>query len=350
MTPTGVQDSIFKDCRLVKTPSSPALAPAPLDFLWDRPADGDGFVVREWGGDFLKPKEGAEFDRYAPMKEETGLFRNFSEVPPTADGILAFANSYGELGTDLLSWFSTRPTPDIGDDLSRTASSSDWVAAIMWMDFVIRFWDAARTGDTPFLRNYIAWRGKEGVVFHNPPDGEPANLPRQPLLPRGGGRDFFLTRRGDPQLMPLVRPGDLAVPAKVYVQKLLNFVLARSASPQMVWSPEHDRPLFQWLPHHLFGAMCVQLAMSIGEEKEYRRCQVCGKWFELSPGVNRKSRLTCSAACRNKAYRERQEEARRMSAAGKSVREIAKALDADLDAVKAWVKAGEANKGTKGKE
>ena len=58
----------------------------------------------------------------------------------------------------------------------------------------------------------------------------------------------------------------------------------------------------------------------------------------MSGAASRTDKQFCSNACRSKAYRDRQEQARQMFAAGKTVREIAKALDAKPEAVKGWVK------------
>jgi hypothetical protein len=275
------------------------------------------------------------------MREETGLFRNFAETPPTPDGVLEFANRYGRLGDASLiprTRQARSPIVPHGFDSDRAAEEGhEWLVAILWVRFITRFWDAARAGDASFLSRFLRWRGRDFVTFANAADDLAEDVPRHPLVNTRESIDF-LAHDTDPELLAAVRAGDLVLPARVFVQKSLNVALAASASPQMLWSRERAAPVLQWLPRHLFGAICLQLALAISEGKEYRRCSVCGKWFELNPGVNRKSRLTCSAGCRNRAYRERQDEARRLHAAGKSVKQIAKALDANPEAVASWVK------------
>ena len=343
----------------MKTARTALPAPAPLDFLWERPSGRDGFDLlaagarprhhhhtdfRLDGAFYVIPKDGAAFEPYAPMREETGLFRNFAETPPTPDGVLEFANRYGRLGdVSLIPRTRQARSPIVPNELDDFDSDgaaeegNEWLAAILWVRFITRFWAAACAGDAAFLSNFLRWRGQGAVTFTNPADAPAEDMPRHPLVKPTDAIDF-LTRDTDPELLAGARAGDLVLPARVFLQKSLNLALAASASPQMVWSRERAAPVLQWLPRHLFGAICLQLALAISEGKEYRRCSVCGKWFELNPGVNRKSRLTCSAGCRNRAYRERQDEARRLHAAGKSVKQIAKALDANPEAVASWVK------------
>jgi hypothetical protein len=342
----------------MKTARTALPAPAPLDFVWKRPSGRDGFDVKAAGpmprhyhptwpasdGAFrVVPKREVAFESYAPMREESGLFRNFAETPPTADGVLAFANRYGCLGdVSLIPVTRQAQSPlvpdkfDYPDSRVATEEGHDWLAAILWVRFVARFWEASSAGDASFLSNFLSWRGQGAVTFTNPAYDLGEGVPRHPIL-RPTEAIEVLSRDTNPELLAGARPGDLVLPAKVFVQKSLNLVLNVSASSQMVWSRERAAPVLQWLPRHLFGAMCLQLALAVSEGKEYRRCSVCGKWFELAPDVNRKSRLTCSSSCRNKLYRERQDEARRLHAAGKTAKQIAKTLRADPEAVARWV-------------
>jgi len=75
----------------------------------------------------------------------------------------------------------------------------------------------------------------------------------------------------------------------------------------------------------------------MSSDKEQRLCPGCGEWFELEKG-GRSDRAYCTDACRKRVYRDRRDKARQLFSEGKSVKEIAKTLDAEQESVKGWVK------------
>lgn len=91
-------------------------------------------------------------------------------------------------------------------------------------------------------------------------------------------------------------------------------------------------------PKSLADAIWVQFLLGVIEQKEYRECEVCGKWFELAPAINRKSRTYCSNPCRNKALRRRMARAIELRGAGWTIMEIATELDSDPAVVKGWIR------------
>jgi DNA-binding NarL/FixJ family response regulator len=86
-------------------------------------------------------------------------------------------------------------------------------------------------------------------------------------------------------------------------------------------------------------------ARAIDGDRRYQQCPVCRRWFELTPGVHRADKLTCSQACRTRAYRHRQEKAVQLHAEGRTVRQIAKEIGSDVKTVRGWIQ----NSGRKGK-
>jgi hypothetical protein len=90
-------------------------------------------------------------------------------------------------------------------------------------------------------------------------------------------------------------------------------------------------------PSCLADAIWLQMAASVGQAGDVRQCEACGVYFKLSVGVNRADRKTCSNACRNRALRRRQAQARELRIAGKTLREIAKEVGSDVPTVKNWV-------------
>jgi hypothetical protein len=62
--------------------------------------------------------------------------------------------------------------------------------------------------------------------------------------------------------------------------------------------------------HNLLGAMWLQLADAITEGKNFRRCQVCTRSFEVGGADGaRTSKRYCRPACQQRAFRVRQKSA-----------------------------------------
>lgn len=74
-----------------------------------------------------------------------------------------------------------------------------------------------------------------------------------------------------------------------------------------------------FLPHSLQSVPRPQRAWAM-TRKKYRR----GRPFELAPDANRTTRFTCSAACRKRSYRGRQDRARQVYAKGETFNQIAR--------------------------
>src|SRR5262249_26323310 len=101
--------------------------------------------------------------------------------------------------------------------------------------------------------------------------------------------------------------------ARLYLQSRVNLVLSgpqRNAEAQLAWDPATGKAAVHPWPLNLYGAIYVQFAQAIAADRDFRQCAACGKWMELAPRLNRADRVMCSAACRQKVYRERQERAR----------------------------------------
>jgi hypothetical protein len=163
---------------------------------------------------------------------------------------------------------------------------------------------------------------------------------------RRSHKGYDLLRGGsmarDPQAT--IPKGNVLYPATVFVHILINEWLRHNVGTILVWDQGPKRSILQEVPVNLFGVIALQFALEVHTQRRPQRCQVCGRWFDLgrvperSRRLTRSDRETCSNACRTRAYRQRQASARQMFAEGKSAREIAKALDCQLDAVKGWVK------------
>ena len=138
---------------------------------------------------------------------------------------------------------------------------------------------------------------------------------------------------------PLFAEGDLAGPALLLVQRHINWRLDGAVSPRLYWSMARRRPELTYVPGGLLEAMYLQFAQAIGQGKrpQYRQCPVCERFFEVARGAARSNRKACSGTCRTYLYRRRMARARELHGEGKSTREIAKELKANLSSVKKWI-------------
>jgi hypothetical protein len=270
--------------------------------------------------------------RYQPLREETGLFRTLAETPDDDACIVGFAGRYGLLGigADAAWW----PADEAGKWLTDVQGFilgpstvwevvTDWRPCIRWLNALVGLWDLAR-GGADALDCSLVW-DNAGVSYYPLPTLDP-------LAPKGRGR--LLTTA---QLREYgVERGDLVGAAHVVLAAALNTQL-RQAPAGLGWDPAQRRPFVSARVDSLWGAVCLQFVNAIAGNKEYGRCRACGRWYELSPELNRTNRMTCSDPCRQKAHRERHRRARELHAEGKSASEIAREVGSSVEAVRRWV-------------
>lgn len=292
----------------------------------------------EW---VLVPNSSSNISTYRPLREETGLFRSFAQTDLTREAMLKFATAHGSLGG--------RAKGAVGEDFWV------WREEIHAMRRLVELWDWAQEGNTQDLSRVFEWKGEE-LAYHGPrvsgrsewrferedldPAGDAADEYRQ-----SGWRERGMEAPADlppiPYRLPsdLFRPGDVIVPARQYVQSAVDAKIRVSVSPRLTWRADQDRARLQFLPDSLLGALWLQFALAVSGEKAYRYCarSGCRTPFEVSPEAARTNRAFCSDACRYKAYRERQEEARRLHRQGVPFDRIAAQLGSDATTVEGWV-------------
>jgi hypothetical protein len=88
--------------------------------------------------------------------------------------------------------------------------------------------------------------------------------------------------------------------------------------------------------------MWLQFAQEVTGEARHRPCKVCGKWLTISKDDYgfRSDREFCSHACRQKDYRAKIKEARRLRAKGRTVRQIAKRFNTTTETINNWLAKG----------
>ena len=142
-------------------------------------------------------------------------------------------------------------------------------------------------------------------------------------------------------------PGDVVTPALYYLVGSVNAKL-RGLTDTRLYPEEAEqrarkgggtqpRLRSRIVPNSLLGGLWLQFHQSIAVNAEYRRCDICKGWFEISAGVNRATKVHCGDACRTQAYRDRQRRAAELHDQEWSYAAIAKELGSDIPTVKKWV-------------
>lgn len=273
---------------------------------------------------------------YQPLRECTGLFRTFAFTRPDRDSILAFAKRFGRLGC------GTVEIREEGMDPEQKGRFIDfageplhiWMTQIRTMRRLVRLWDACCENDVTALAAVIQWKGKS-EVWYKAPAGKKREPDLDPDCPTV--EEPIATPTHDGSSLEHFQPGDVFAPALFYLQGQVNRQLALMPV-RLVWQADEARLRRRLIPESLEAALWLQFVEAIDGQKKYRACKKCGLWFELSPKIARTSRHFCSGNCRNRAYLERQDQARDLHRKGKSFKEIALVVGTDAATVRNWVR------------
>jgi hypothetical protein len=298
-----------------------------FEFWWAVAKGGYEWVKTKPSADahtelLLVPRSAATSE-YPPLKKYTGLFREFLAVKPTPKGVLAFANRYGQLGIEKRMDASNEPRARFGELLS------DWCLQIQAMQKMVALWDWVQANEPAQIAPAL------GIAYGGTnPEGEQLIH----LFP-GGPRDDPTERHYGPRSADPFRPEEMAGRVLAAIATQVNARLTGAeVSPQLLHDRQLGKLVMHVVPHSLLGALWFQFARTIDGEKEHRRCGGCKQWFEVSPGQGRTDKEYCSGACRARAYRQRQEQARELRAKGQIPKHIAKEMDVELEQVRRWLK------------
>lgn len=213
---------------------------------------------------YLEPKI-YQFREYLPF-EHPELFREFAGLDRTPEGVLEFASKFGHLGTR----FADPDEPlEPGEDVETPQQLREWRRQV-YLDRCI--WDPLEHWDLAIetMHNCVeAWEQIRDKVT------------------KSSDTHDFLSGINEEIVKHLVE-----VQIEPAQRSPSGFCLT-------------------YVPRNLLGAMWVQFAQAIIENKDFRKCRNCEHWFSIAHGENRKSRIYCSDACKSKAYRLRQEQAQK---------------------------------------
>ena len=275
---------------------------------------------------------------YEPLQEVPPLLRTFVRIEPSRASILRFANQFGWLGS------SSRfiPAKVGGVDYLIGESFDHWRQLIGTLRDLVRLFDLCVREDEKELARHIVWSSEWVVSYRSQP------------LPSPDFKDWQSFRKRVASIFPnplrkhvsppvpdewrkRVPPGDVVLPAWVYLQREVNHELRGTQLPSLRWNKRTRRLELCMVPPRLKNLLWLQLAEWTSGRITYHECPVCGRWIRVGTGC-RSNRQYCSSACRTKALRIRQDVACRLYKAGKTVLGIAEYLGSNPIAVSRWIR------------
>jgi hypothetical protein len=304
-------------------------------YRWAEPELGVGAPPKGPEHHTLEPVQPASPIRhYHPLAEFSGLFRTFAGLSPRPDGaaVLAFANRFGLLGSPPPGFDRRGVVRTVRGWPTTWHSLGFWRIAISEMAELVEIWDWAQQGNQDQLSQHFQWEGDGEIWYASWPD---------PVFHSGGdygNRELIFSEDKDCEVFGQIARGDSKRAALFFLQSKINGWLHLAASPKLLWGSPKKEMALKLVPGSLLAGLWVQFARAIDGNLCHRRCLSCDQWFELSPEAARISRRFCSDACKSRNYRERQDRARQMHAAGKALPDIAEALGAEVEVVEKWIK------------
>lgn len=309
---------------LVKARLEPTYYPPQIRYGWREPYDQQDVLIDQQ--DVLQPG----YLRDSPAVNEPGLFRMFSELE-TIEDILQFVSTYGFLHDDpLRRYYLENGATDNGE------------AVVWWLYWIAQVRAAVRLLDgaqgkvdisAHFSRQSFRFPGSERpyVAFCSHPEFEreismasryfaddKEEWQAGQNLPIGfSWRDVG----HDPATLEAFDRGNFRSLATAVLTDWLNEELTKPTDKTRPWLGKRVgiRPALIELDHgislrmqpaRLLDLMWLQLAQAFSGGREYRKCAAdpCPRWFAVVEyGRQRRSdRIYCSAACKTRAFRDKQ--------------------------------------------
>ena len=267
-------------------------------------------------------------DRIYRPADEIGLYRTFSETPTTEEGVRDFANEFGSLGGAVRKRISPPPGYDPRSHVWSEPLKS-WGTEIEKMKEAVHLYDSCRAADKKTLTHLIHWSARE-VIYVRP---KSQFMTESDLLI--ASRDSSVSAFSDP--IGYYERGDVLMPAWRALSRIV-YISQHPAKPQLVMDRMKPSPRFasRLVPDSLISAVWTRIHDAIRHNKDHRRCDQCSRWFEAVPEKNKDARF-CSNACRFKAYRERQRQARMLHGEGMTFEQIALKVGSNVETLKRWV-------------
>lgn len=323
------------EAELVARPSPEKRAQPRLPrFLMEAPGTGPFIPSKEKRAQppfLIETPESTAFIRSKVADKEPALFLKFAEVQPTKEGILVFANKYGMLtgghrvDTPMYSYLSGKEEPPwkhgvatlrkVGDrrvyGIVPGEALSFWQEEIRDMAWTVQVWEWIENKDISALEKIIYW-SEDGQGVHC------VRADKDTLSHYTRARDFVVddiqaSKVKPPisyELWPLAakdfhgeifarfRPGDRLLPAQYFVQSRINRKLKEHVTTPRLLVDENNQLKSYLMPENLLAAMWLQFFQAVVGEKRFKRCEICGRWEDVTDKTKRWSK---HSDCANRA-------------------------------------------------
>jgi hypothetical protein len=243
-----------------------------------------------------------------PIREKPALFRIFADTPPTEDGIIGFASSYGSLGIAQVVTFPEAVIPrnfdgnDLGFEMVGYGEALfRWQQEIARLREAVDLWDAVRGNDYTELQRVLGG-GKALIVERNfiAEVGDPSTVGTWPDVAADTRVAPHSATLRDTNLDRSLSQAEICQLAWHRVEQQITDQLRMLTEPCLVYSDSMQRPMLHLVPRTLLGALWLQLAWAIDGRKDFRKCGSCGDWFAVGHGEREftTARVFCSDGCR----------------------------------------------------
>lgn len=286
-----------------------------FDVSWasiDNPEIVDGsLVVPPIGDEAIWHLRG---NAYFPLEDQacSGLFREFGEMEYTPIGVEEFAWKYGHLGL----------TPPWEEENSMTSQREPlwrWYLESYAMKGLVDLWDEIQEGDSEVLeQRFDSIHDMMQIKVLD------ENLPLVKMLDKEVPLDVLSSEaevelQNNPKYWeketftdPRETLGLNGMLIRMNPKRTCTLALNRRLNRFLDWKMKivlgkDQKQTLVGDPQSLLNMMWYQFARSMERGAQFRKCDHCGIWFELTTTRGRSERAYCSNSCRQKAYRARKE-------------------------------------------
>jgi len=254
---------------------------------------------------------------YAPLLEESGLFRTFADVAPTRESIKAFADEFGNLG--VASLFFAEKGPEEMMALGVTGESlSRWTDEIGQMRQAVDVLDLLLAKDRVGLAQVFHW-----VEDH--PETNPA---------------MWICSSGFPTMAEGMAPfssSDVLSPALGWLISCVNKKLQQQTCLALSYDPRQGWTRPAATPATLLVGMWLQLGMALSRPTKFKKCPVCQRWFSAAGRGRKAKQIFCRDRCKSADYKQRRAKAQQLAEEGKTAKAIGAEIQTPLATVKKWI-------------
>jgi len=243
-----------------------------------------------------------------PLSTPT-LHRKFGNLETEAQPIIGFARAHGWLGFHVA--LSGIPlNRKRGEKVRAKPKRTDTAGESMWrwkreiaeMALWLGIWDLIQQRDAGKLGQLVKWPNPDVVVLEVAlRRNRSAN---EVCAPEKDGPFTFrriADRDDDAQVLKRWRVGDVIEPARYALYTAINEKLKERVYVQLAW-PYFESVESFIVPKSMLAALWLMFMWEVIGATALLRCPVCGDWVERSIA----SQKTCSAACKQRQYRNRQ--------------------------------------------